>query len=78
MIIIYHNIYIYYNIFLEPIILCSVLSLVDLRLFASNLRCQAIPCNLGEWQMWDIGRKEWYTNKAASSAQRSDIRPDVA
>ena len=25
---------------------------------------QAIPCNLGEWQMWDIGRKEWYTNKA--------------
>lgn len=25
---------------------------------------QAIPCNLGEWQMWDIGKKEWYTNKA--------------
>lgn len=24
---------------------------------------EAIPCNLGEWQMWDIGRKEWYTNK---------------
>ncbi|CAJ1336401.1 unnamed protein product [Effrenium voratum] len=24
---------------------------------------EAIPCNLGEWQMWDIGKKEWYTNK---------------
>lgn len=25
---------------------------------------EAIPCNLGEWQVWDIGKKEWYTNKA--------------
>ncbi|CAK9115470.1 Hypothetical protein (Fragment) [Durusdinium trenchii] len=24
---------------------------------------EAIPCNLGEWQVWDIGKKEWYTNK---------------
>eukprot|EP00439_Symbiodinium_sp_Y106_P075043 s333_g14.t1 len=25
---------------------------------------ESVPCNLGEWEFWDTGLKQWYTHKA--------------